>query len=86
MAATTYLLCALTALTCFVLLWRGWRGTRSTLLFWSGLCFAGLTASNFLLVADKLILPEVDLTTLRLFVTLGALLLLLVGLIGGDER
>jgi hypothetical protein len=31
-------------------------------------------------------LPDVDLMTLRLLVTLGALLLLLIGLVWGDER
>jgi hypothetical protein len=86
MAAPIYFLCALTALACFALLWRSWRTTRAVLLFWSALCFAGLTVSNVLLVADKLMLPDVDLMTLRLLVTLGALLLLLVGLVWGDER
>ena len=85
--ALIYLLCALTALACFALLWRAWRANRASLLFWSALCFAGLTASNVLLVVDKLILPEdVDLSPLRLTVSLAALLLLIFGLVGGDER
>lgn len=84
--AMIYLLCALTALACFALLWRGWRATRVSLLFWSGLCFAGLTASNVLLVVDKLALPDVDLTPLRSGVTLAALLLLIFGLVWGDDR
>jgi hypothetical protein len=87
LGALIYLLCALTALACFALLWRAWRTNRASLLFWSALCFAGLTASNVLLVVDKLILPEdVDLSPLRLTVSLAALLLLIFGLVGGDER
>jgi hypothetical protein len=86
MGALIYSLCALTALTAFVLLWRGWRSTQAAMLFWSALCFAGLTVSNFILVADKLFLPQVNLLTLRLVLTLCALLSLLFGLIWGDDR
>lgn len=85
MAATIYLLCALTALSCFVLLFRSWRGTRAPLLFWSALCFAGLSLNNVLLVFDKLLLPEADLNWPRLLSALGAVLLLLFGLIW-EER
>jgi hypothetical protein len=86
LGALIYSLCALTALTVFLLLWRAWRTTRAPMLFWSSLCFVGLTASNFLLVADKLFLPEVSLLTVRLCVTLGAMLCLIFGLIWGDDR
>lgn len=86
MGPLIYLLCALTAFACFGLLWRGWRTNRAPLLLWSALCFAGLSVSNVLLVVDKLALPDVDLTPLRSMVTLGALLLLIIGLVGGDER
>jgi hypothetical protein len=86
MGALVYLLCALTAFTCFVLLWRGWRATRTGLLFWSALCFAGLSISNVVLVLDKLVLPDTDLTPLRSTVTLASLALLIYGLVWGDER
>jgi len=86
MGALIYFLCALTALACFWLLWRSWRATRAALLLWSALCFAGLTLSNVLLVFDKLVLPDVDLSAVRLVVTLAALLLLVFGLIWGDDR
>ena len=82
MSAIVYALCALTALTCSVLLLRAWAQSRVALLFWSGLCFAVLTINNCLLIIDRIFLPvEVDLTTLRLGVALFALLLLLYGLI-----
>jgi phosphatidylserine synthase len=85
MAAIIYLLCTLTCLACFGLLWRAWRASRSRLLFWSALCFAGLSINNFLLVVDMLLLPAVDLSTSRLVTALLALLLLLFGLIWEEE-
>jgi hypothetical protein len=85
MAPIIYFLCMLTSLACFGLLLRGWRNSRSRLLFWSALCFAGLSLNNFLLVIDKLALPAVDLTVPRLVVALLAPLLLLFGLIWEEE-
>lgn len=85
MAPIIYSLCMLTSLACFGLLLRGWRSSGSRLLFWSALCFAGLTVNNFLLVIDKLVLPAADLSMLRLTVALVAPLLLLFGLIWEEE-
>ena len=81
MAAFVYSLCALTCLACALLLLRSFRATRTQLLLWSGLCFAGLTVSNVLLVVDRIVLPAYDLSTLRLSVAFVALLLILYGLI-----
>jgi hypothetical protein len=85
MAAVIYFLCMLTSLVACALLLRAWRASRSRLLFWSALCFGGLTLNNFLLVIDKLVLPQVDLMTLRLAVALAAVLMLLFGLIWEEE-
>lgn len=85
MAAIIYLLCALTCLACFGLLLRAWRSSRSRLLFWSAMCFAGLSLNNFLLVIDRLVFTAVDLSTWRLVTALVALLLLLYGLIWEEE-
>jgi hypothetical protein len=87
MAAIVYFMCALTSLTCFVLLFRAWRGSGARrLLFWSALCFAGITLNNFLLVIDEVFFPDVvDLTTWRLAVALGAVLLLVFGLVWEEE-
>jgi hypothetical protein len=85
-AALIYALCALTSLSCSVLLWRAWRGAGHRLLFWSALCFAGLTLNNVLLVLDKVIYPvEVDLIAWRLCAALMAVLLLLFGMIWEDQ-
>jgi hypothetical protein len=84
-SAVIYSLCALTALLCAVLLLRAYVRTRTRLLFWSGLCFAGLTASNILLVLDRIVLPLVDLSTARLSVSLVAVLLLIYGLVMEED-
>jgi len=81
MGAIIYGLCALTCLLCAVLLLRAYLRGGARVLFWSGLCFVGLTASNVLLVLDRLVLPLVDLSTARLVVALVAVLLLLYGLV-----
>ncbi|HKQ44213.1 MAG TPA: DUF5985 family protein [Rhizomicrobium sp.] len=81
MAAAIYSLCALVALICAIQLLRAFFRQRYRLLLWSGLCFAGLTVNNTLLVIDKIILPEVDLSVLRLLVALASLTVLLYGLI-----
>lgn len=86
MGPLIYFMCALTAFVCFALLWRHWRSSRAALLFWSALCFAGLTVSNVVLVIDKLVLLDMDLTTQRLTITLVSLLLLIFGLVWGDDR
>jgi hypothetical protein len=86
MAALIYSLCALTAIACAVLLWRGWLASRYRLLFWSALCFAALSVNNVLLVVDRVILTvEVDLFTWRQMAALAAVLLLLFGLIWGED-
>jgi len=55
------------------------------LLLWSGLCFIGLTINNFILVVDKLIIPEDDLSLWRTTAALLAMLILLYGLIWESE-
>ena len=86
MAAVIYGLCALTSITCFVLLFRSWRASGARLLFWSALCFGALSVNNVLLVVDRVILPvEVDLGYARLAAALVAVLLLLFGLIWEED-
>ena len=86
MAAVVYALCALTSLTCFLLLLRSWRASRARLLFWSALCFAGMSLNNFLLVIDKVVFPtQMDLSTWRLVAALTAVLLLVFGLVWEEE-
>lgn len=86
MATAVYVLCALTSAACAALLWRGWRASRTPLLLWSALCFAGLALHNGMLFVDKVVAPDVDLSTFRLSTALAALLVLLGGLIWESAR
>lgn len=84
MAATIYSLCALMSLGVAVLLWRHYLATRSRLLFWSAVCFGGLTLNNVALVVDKLFWSG-DLGALRQIIALVSVSLLLFGLIYEEE-
>jgi len=81
MAEWIYGLCTLTSALCAFLLLRAYASGRYRLLLWSGLCFAGLAANNVLLVVDKLLLPDIDLSVLRIGTALVAMLVLMYGLI-----
>jgi hypothetical protein len=85
MPQVIYTLCALTSLTCLVLLWRSYRATGSRLLFWSAMCFLLLTVNNVLLVLDKIVFLQRDLTLGRLTAALLAVVLLLFGLIWEED-
>lgn len=85
MAGIIYGLCALTAFLCAFLLLKAYRRSDNWLLLWGGLCFAGLTASNALLVIDKLVVPDIDFATWRYAITLLSMLILLYGLIWEKE-
>ena len=81
MALTVYLLCALASLGCALLLARGYRATRTRLLFWGALCFFIMTVTNSLLFVDLIIWPQIDLSLWRAGLTLIALGFLVYGLI-----
>lgn len=81
MGLTVYLLCAVASLVCAVLLWRGYRASRSPLLFWAALCFFLLAATNSLLFIDLVLFPQLNLAPWRSGLSLAAYGLLLYGLI-----
>ena len=76
-----YVLCAATSGVCAALLWRGYRQSGARLLFWSALCFAGFALNNMLLIVDTRVLPQTDLTTIRILPALAGVGVLLYGLI-----
>ncbi|HEX7045833.1 MAG TPA: DUF5985 family protein [Burkholderiales bacterium] len=85
MASVVYALCALMSLCVAWLLFRGFVRTRQRLLFWSGLCFAGLAANNVMLVLDRVVFPTaINLALWRSVPALIGLLLLVYGLISED--
>ena len=85
MAKAVFLLCALTSLACAALLLRAYGRRRSRLLLWSGLCFVGLALNNGLLVVDRLILPDIDLSVIRQVPAVAGIALLLWGLVWDAE-
>ena len=85
MGPAVYLLAAITGLLCAFLLLRGYLRGRKRLLFWSALCFAGLTLSNGLVFVDLIIFPDVNLYRWRLATAALAMLVLLYGLIWDSD-
>lgn len=86
LAKFVYLLGALVTATSAILLLRGFARSRSRLLLWSGLCFAGLTLSNVLLFIDLVVLGEdQSLYMWRLSTAAAAMLLLVYGLVFESE-
>lgn len=82
LAHIVYLLCLATSLVCMILLARGYRSSGSRLLLWSALCFVGLAINSLLLFLDLVVFPTgIDLTVYRTATLLGAVSLLLVGLV-----
>ena len=84
MANLVYALCALTSLTCAILLLRGFVRSRARLLLWSGLCFMGLFINNALLVVDARIMA--DLEVVRSLPAVFGIVLLLYGLVWESDR
>lgn len=76
-----YLLCAITSFLCTVLLLRNYFKKRVGLLLWSGLCFIGLTLNNIILVVDTTVLPEIDLSLIRIIPAFLGMAVLAFGLI-----
>ena len=84
MAVAVYILCALTSITCAVLLGRSYRRQPTRLLMWSTLCFIGLAINNILMFVDLVVVPQIDLSLVRTGTALAAVMLLLIGLLWED--
>lgn len=61
MAATVFVLCAVTSSACALLLGRAWWASRSPFLLVSALSFGFFALNNVLLVVDELVVRDVDL-------------------------
>jgi hypothetical protein len=85
MGPIVYALCAVASVLCAVLLLLAYARGGHRLLFWSGLCFVGLTFNNVFLVIDKIILPDGDLSTVRSVFALLAMIVLMYGLVWERE-
>ena len=80
-AAAVYILCFLTSAACAWLLVRSYARSRARILMWSAACFVLLAFNNFFVVVDLVVLPDVDLTSLRNLSALAAVMTLLYGFI-----
>ena len=80
-----YLLCFLTSLICALLLGRSYARTRTRMLLWSGICFSFLALANLVVVFDLLVFPAVDLRSVRLWLSLAAVAILLFGFIWDQD-
>lgn len=80
MAEAVYILCAITSILCAVLLLRGYRTTRTRLLFWASLCFVFLAINNVILYLDLVVLRQIDLFWYRNIAAVIGMLLLIFGL------
>lgn len=85
MAEAVYVLCALTSTFCAALLLRTYRKTRTDLLLWSSLCFAGLAVNNIILVFDTILVKNIDFSLWRNATALLSIGLMLYGLISESK-
>jgi hypothetical protein len=81
MATAVYALCALASIGCAGLLAQSFRHSRTPLLFWALLCFAGLAINNSVLFVDKVVVPDVDLSNWRNVPALLGFVALALGLV-----
>ena len=83
-ASAVYILCALTSALCAFLLFRAYGRSRVRLLFWSALCFIGLSIGNVFLYVDMVMYADRDLTLLRYGPSLLGMIALVFGLVWED--
>ena len=86
MVTAVYVGCAITSLACALLLLAAYRRQRARLLLWSCVCFAWLAVNNLLLVVDRVLVTDVDLSIARVASALIGLVTLLYGLIYDSQR
>ena len=79
--ASVYILCLASSVTCAALLVRSYAAGRNRLLLWSAICFLLLALNNLAVVVDILLLPDVDLSEMRILASLGGVGALLYGFI-----
>lgn len=80
-----YSLCFGTSGLCAFLLGRSFHKTRTRMLFWSAICFALLAIVNGIVILDMLVFPESDFRSMRLWLTLVAVAVLLFGFIWNED-
>lgn len=80
-----FFMCFLTSAACAGLLFRGWQRNGTRLLFWSAVCFGGLTLNNLLVFFDLVLLPNMDLRPYRQIASFAAVAVLVWSCIWDTE-
>ena len=80
-AKTIYLLCAATSLLVAMMLMRQYLKTRTRLVLWSVISFAGLAVNSVLVYVDLVMYTGVDLSVYRSAAGAFAMAIMLYGLI-----
>lgn len=80
-AKTIYLLCAATSLLVAMMLMRQYVKSRTRLVLWSVICFAGLAVNSVLVYVDLVMYTGVDLSVYRSAAGAFAMAVMLYGLI-----
>jgi hypothetical protein len=81
MAGIVYILCALTSISCAVLLLNAYRKNGLRLLFWCAVGFVGFATNNSLLFIDLVLLPQKDLILMRTIPALVGMMVMIYGFI-----
>lgn len=81
LAPAVYLLCLASSGICAWLLARHYARSQTRLLLWASICFTLLALNNLLVVLDLVVVPTMDLSIIRLFASVAAVLVLLYGFI-----
>jgi hypothetical protein len=76
----------LTAGLCALLLLRAYVRVNKRLLLWCGLCFAGLTIANAVVVVDLFVIPDASLYRARLLLAVVSMFVMLYGLIFESDQ
>jgi len=84
--AIVYLLSLVSSGICAALLVRSYHRHKAPLLLWSGTCFVFLALNNLVVVLDLLILPAVDLSIVRIALSLIGISTLLYAFIWEADR
>ena len=80
-AKTIYLLCAATSLLVAIMLMRQYLKSRTRLVLWSVISFAGLAVNSVLVYVDLVMYTGVDLSLYRSAAGAAAMAVMLYGLI-----
>jgi hypothetical protein len=80
-AAIVYFLCGSLSTLCSLILFIQFRRTGTRLLLWSCICFFGLALNNVLLFIDMMLVPNLDLSTVRMIPALIGVAVLIYGFV-----